>query len=192
MMKINTLNGLILSGGKSARMGRDKGLIVYHDKPQREFIHNLLSRHCQEVFLSCKAEDTIPDFLNPLPDQFSIEGPLNGILTALTFNSTTAWLTVPVDMPLVVDETILYLVTHRDTSKSATCFFDSEEANPEPLLTIWEPKIFNDLNTFYQNGSISPRQFLLTQDICILHAPDKRMLTNINSPDELEAFKARL
>ncbi|HRF41341.1 MAG TPA: NTP transferase domain-containing protein, partial [Saprospiraceae bacterium] len=37
------LRGLVLAGGKSVRMGSDKGLMEYHGKPQREFTADLLA-----------------------------------------------------------------------------------------------------------------------------------------------------
>ncbi|HZB13709.1 MAG TPA: NTP transferase domain-containing protein, partial [Chryseolinea sp.] len=95
------LNGLILAGGKSLRMGHDKSLIEYHNVSQREYLFAMLKNFCASVFTSCKSNQSIPVHLNPLPDQYNFDSPLNGILTAFSDDSIAAWLTVPVDMPLI-------------------------------------------------------------------------------------------
>src|SRR5688572_25749176 len=95
------MNGLVLAGGKSSRMGRDKSLIAFHGKPQRDHLFDLLSGVCSKVFVSCNATQQVPEQLNPLPDRFLIESPLNGILTALSHDPSVPWLVVAVDMPNV-------------------------------------------------------------------------------------------
>ena len=182
------INGLILAGGRSRRMGRDKSLITFHNKPQREYLFDLLNTLCDKVYTSCKKGDEVPFSLNPLPDEFEIESPLNGILSAFNQNLETAWLTIPVDMPAVNLETLNYLISNRSINHIATCFFDSEGKNPEPLLTLWEPQSASLLKQFYEAGNISPRDFLKQSNANILPVPDKRVLRNINSPDELTDF----
>lgn len=170
------------------RMGKDKGLLQYHGKPQREFLVELLSHCCAHVYYSCKTVSDISPVLNPLPDQYPLESPLNGILTAFTFRPDVAWLSVPVDMPGVDLNTLLYLLQHRDAKKYATCFYDSEGKKPEPLLAIWEPKAFPELLRFYETGNISPRKFLMDHDIQLIKAPDPGISLNINDPEEFTAY----
>jgi molybdenum cofactor guanylyltransferase len=183
------LNGLILAGGKSLRMGHDKSLIEYHNVSQREFLFAMLKNFCASVFTSCKSNQSIPAHFNPLPDQFDFDSPLNGILTAFSHDSITAWLTIPVDMPLIDVETIAYLLKKRDANKVATCFLDSDGKNPEPLITIWEPRSYPLLTRFQQKGKISPRDFLKSEDTHIIQIPDRNALANINSPEELQQFR---
>ena len=96
---------------------------------------------------------------------------------------------MPVDMPLIDEKIISYLLNNRDTQKVATCFFDSDGKNPEPLLTIWEPTAHPLLLGFSDAGNISPRDFLKREKVNIIEIPDRMALVNINSPEELEKFK---
>jgi len=184
-----TLNGLILAGGKSLRMGQDKSLIEYYDKSQREYLFAMLKNFCANVFTSCKETQTIPPHLDPLPDLYDFESPLIGIMTAFSHDSIAAWLTVPVDMPLIDVEIVSHLLKKRDASRVATCFFDSEGKKPEPLVAIWEPHAYPLLQKFHAAGKISPRDFLSKHDAHIIPIPDRNALANINSPEELENFK---
>jgi molybdopterin-guanine dinucleotide biosynthesis protein A len=184
------LNGLILAGGRSSRMGYDKSLIEYHAVSQREYLFEILTNFCDHVYTSCKKSESVPSHLNPLPDQFNLESPLNGILTAFSTHKDVAWLTVPIDMPNL-DKTVLeYLIGERDQTKIATCFFDSDGEKPEPLLTLWEKHGYALMLDFYNAGNKSPREFLIQQDINVIEAPDKKYLININDPDDLKKFQA--
>ena len=53
--KVRTF-GLILIGGKSSRMGREKHLIPYHNAPQYLYLHKLLSEICDDVYVSCSSD----------------------------------------------------------------------------------------------------------------------------------------
>ena len=48
------LNGLVLAGGKSVRMGYDKSSIQWHGKEQRYYMADLLKQICKDVFISCR------------------------------------------------------------------------------------------------------------------------------------------
>jgi molybdenum cofactor guanylyltransferase len=185
------INGLILAGGKSVRMGHDKGLINYHGKPQREFLFELISTVCDQVYTSCKPACDIPSYLNPLPDQLDIESPLNGIISALRTNGSVAWLTAPVDMPFITQSTLTFLLDNRDEKKLATCFFDSDGKDPEPLLTLWEPQAYPLLEKHYQSGHKGVKPFLLQHDIHLLKVPDPQIHQNVNSSLDLAAYFRR-
>lgn len=189
MNQKSNLFGLILAGGQSRRMGKPKAFIEYHGIPQVTYLFNLLSKYCQKVYTACKHHQRFDENLNPLPDQFEMDTPLNGILSAFKKYPEKSWLTVPVDMPLIDDVLLNHLITHRDKSKSATCYFDSTGKKPEPLLCIWEAKVFEQLQAYYKSGGYKPRQLLQQIDARLLEIPDKKYHLNVNSPEELAAFQ---
>lgn len=184
-----TPNGLILAGGKSSRMGRDKSLLVFHDTPQRLHLFNLLKPLCSEVYLSCKRDENIPGQLNPLTDRFELDSPLNGILSAFKYQPDSAWLTVAVDMPFVDTPILKTLIENRNAGKLATCYYDSDGSRPEPLLTVWEPYAWPMLEDFYRRGGVSPRQFLMENPVHLLTVPNRIALVNVNT--EKDANDAR-
>src|SRR5690606_28863099 len=128
--------------------------------------------------------------LNPLPDRFEINTPLNGILTAFERDHDVAWLTIPVDMPLIDKDSIDFLLDNRDRSKLATCFCDSDGNDPEPLFCLWEGTAYAALQAFFKSGGISPRRFLQTHPVKLLQPPSPIHL-NINTPEELEAYRKK-
>jgi molybdopterin-guanine dinucleotide biosynthesis protein A len=177
-------NGLVLAGGRSTRMGTDKGLLVYNGTPQREHLFELLGEFCEQVYTSCRAEQAIPERLNPLPDKYDIAGPMNGVLTAFTQAPLSSWLIVAVDMPYVTKDTLRLLINSRDETKAATCFYNTERQHPEPLLALWEPLAYPLLMDFTRRGKVSPKEFLSTHPVRLIQAPDEKTLLNFNSPDD--------
>jgi molybdenum cofactor guanylyltransferase len=183
------LYGVVLSGGRSSRMGVDKGALIYHHEPQRQHLFNLLSRYCEEVYTSCREDHKVVSGLHPLTDRYSFNSPLSGILTAFSLFPSCAWLSVPVDLPNINDEVLSLLISRRDTQKLATCFMDNNTGAPEPLLTIWEPHSFPTLLENCEHGEVSPRKFLQTNDVHIITVAPSSWFVNINSPEERQRFK---
>jgi len=190
--KATDIHGLVLAGGKSTRMGIDKSLLSFHGLAQNEHVFALLHRHSNNVYTSIgKGQETQP-FKNPIVDVYDVDSPINGILSAFQQNADVAWLSVPVDMPFVNDDVIATLIANRDVNKVATCFYDSEEKYPEPLLTIWEPGAGQNLLKFFERGRNSPREFLMGENVNLLKIADRMALRNINTIEEFIAAKRSL
>ncbi len=179
------MNGLILSGGQSSRMGREKRLIQYHGKTQEEYLFELLSLYCEKVFVSLNTNQQ-SDYPYIYDAFHELNSPLVGILSAFQQEPEQAWLVVACDMPFVTQETIQYLIEARDISQKATAFQNPEELFPEPLITIYEPSIYPDLLQAYQQGRKSAMRVLSQQPIKLINAPDPQMLKSINTPAEYE------
>ena len=182
---VPNLNGLILTGGRSTRMGRDKSQLIYHEKPQREHLTELLAPYCEAVFWSVNAEqaaEQMPAGQPVIIDLFDFPGPLNGILSAFAHDAAAAWLVVACDMPLLTAQSLDALVQGRNPAKWATVFYDSDGRLPEPLLGIYEPAFYPALQRVVTAEQYSPRQALQQNDVALLTVPSIRELTNINDP----------
>jgi molybdopterin-guanine dinucleotide biosynthesis protein A len=189
MIPAHDIFGLVLSGGRSTRMGVDKGSVIYHGVPQREFLFQCLKKYCVRVYTSCYAEQVVAAELNPLEDQFEMKSPMNGILSAFATHPDVAWLVVAVDMPYVDERVLDQLIAARNREKTATCFYNEQEKFPEPLLTLWESKAFPLLLEFAEKGRISPKDFLSSNDVQLIIPSDPIILININDKEEYLRFK---
>ncbi|MFD2585604.1 NTP transferase domain-containing protein [Croceitalea marina] len=187
--KIAILNGLVLSGGKSTRMGNDKGLIEYHGIPQREYLYSLLESLCDKTFLSIREEqhkELVSNF-NCIVDRNEYRGPLNGILSAHKEHSENAWLVVACDLPLLNAYSLEKLISERDTNKVATAYATKKSNLPEPLITIWEPKGLQLAKEYMKTAESScPRKFLINSDIKLVYPEKDEVLYNANSIKEYE------
>lgn len=190
---MTTLKGLILAGGKSSRMGKDKGLLPLHGLPLRISLYQTLRQAgLTDVYISCR-EDQLPD-LGHFPgivDIFPDTGPLGAILSAFEKDPTSAWLVLACDMPLIRVETIRQLIAARNPAKAATVFSD-ESGNLQPLAAIWEPAIFPTAQSVFFTQNRSPRKVLLQSTIHLIFPQNPQDLTNINDPEALARIKKKL
>ncbi len=183
------LKGLILAGGRSTRMGHDKGLIEYFGKPHREYLYDLISPFCSTTYLSCRADQAndLGDF--PLiKDTFEGLGPFGAIVSAFREDPDAAWLVLACDYPLMNEATIKQLVNKRDASQVATAFNSPHSEFPEPLITIWEPRSYPVLFQFLAQGYSCPRKVLINSRVHLIDPLQPEVFKNINHKEEYEAI----
>jgi molybdopterin-guanine dinucleotide biosynthesis protein A len=182
------LKGLVLAGGKSQRMGEDKGAIAYHGIPQREYAARMLEPLCEETYVSCR-KDQLGEIETDFPllaDTFEGLGPFGAILSAFREDPEAAWLVVACDLPLLNEKSIRQLRQQRNLSKLATAFNSPVNEFPEPLIAIWEPRAYPVLLQFLAQGYSCPRKALINSMVALLDAEDPQVLTNVNNPEEKE------
>jgi len=186
--KIAPIQGLVLAGGKSTRMGADKGTLDFYGKNQRDFAIDLLEKNHLKTYLSVREEQEI-QIENKITDKFIGLGPFGAICSAFQFNPNVAWLVLATDVPFVDDKVIQQLLKYRNPSKAATTIKGKGKEFPEPLVTIWEPKSYTLLLNYLAQGYSCPRKVLINTDTEIVEVEDD-LIRNINTPEEfIEAKK---
>lgn len=181
------MNALLLVGGKSSRMGRDKASLTYRSKPQYEVMQELVRPYVNETWLSVRPGQEIQSDLPELTDQFEGLGPLGAILTAFQKYPNHAWLVLACDLPFLDQSVIEELIDNRSVKHVATAFQNEESGFAEPLITIWEPKSYNRLLSFLGLGYSCPRKVLINSDTHLITPSNSEKLKNVNTPEEYEA-----
>ncbi len=178
------LNGLILAGGESTRMGQDKASLKYYGKEHSLYILDMLKPYVENNFLSKKEnKEKAP---NIIADQFFNLGPFGAICSAFMHNPNKAYLVFATDLPYINKALIEKIITQRDPSKLATAVKGKKAKFPEPLICIWEPKAYPVLLQYLSQGISCPRKILINEDIKILEVDDK-YITNVNNNIEYQA-----
>ena len=189
------LNGLVLAGGKSTRMGTDKGELAYHGKPHREYLYELLEKFCDDVYLSVRSEQhqNLPDNLKTITDKDQYRGPLNGMISAHQEFPEVAWLVVATDLPLIDKNSIRQLIDRRNPEKIATAYATHQSGLPEPMFAIWESKAFPKAIEYLESGTNTcPRKFLINSDIQLIFPSSDDILINANNKQEYELALKKL
>ena len=193
MISTAKLYGLVLSGGKSTRMGTDKGLIAYHGIPQREYLYGLLSQVCEKTFISLRKEQQseLPSEMRTILDLNEFKGPYNGLLSAHKKYPEVAWLVLACDLPLMDLEALKELIAARNLKREATALALEENPLPEPLCAIWEPHALQNSIAYLESGNgTCPRKYLINHDTELVFPSNENVLLNANSEEEYkEAIK---
>src|SRR5699024_3620242 len=160
-------------GGQSRRMQTDKGLLVYHNKPQREYLYDLLSEFCEKVYMSVRYDqvDELHSKVEYIVDQNKYPGPFNGIMSAYLKDAQSAWLVIACDMPMVDRESIARLILKRNLTQKATVYKAKDKEYLEPLFAIWEPKALAKVEECLNKDKVcsSPLKFLRDNDVEVVN-----------------------
>ena len=187
------LYGLVMAGGYSRRMGRDKALLDYHGRAQAVWTAELLARPCARVFLSCRAgQDTGDGGRWPrILDLREGEGPIGGFLSAHAAHPKAAWLAMACDLPRMTDADLETLVLARDPRALATVFRSTRDGLPEPLCALYEPTAMAVFAAALQAGRHCPRKVLIEHAarVRLVDLPDPLALENINTPEEAASLR---
>jgi molybdopterin-guanine dinucleotide biosynthesis protein A len=179
--------GLVLAGGSSSRMRRDKAALVYQGRSQLDRAFELAGRHAAKVFVSVRAGQTQDPARAGKPliiDSVPGEGPIVGIQSAFAAYPDVAWLVLACDLPFLSDAALAHLLARRDPRLLATAYLSAHDGLPEPLCAIWEPAAASALALYQAGGGHCPRKFLIRHAARLVEAEDRRALDNVNTPEE--------
>jgi molybdenum cofactor guanylyltransferase len=186
---------LVLAGGQSKRMRKDKAALVYHGRSQLEWAVSFLQPHVERVFVSVRPDQTndpVRSRFEQIVDTEPNLGPIAGIMAAQAKYPDVAWLVLACDLPFLDEGTLTTLIAARDPNRLATAFRSSHDVLPEPLCAIYEPASREAILAHIASGKNCPRKFLINSDVQLLDEPNPHALDNVNTPDEYGSAVAAL
>ena len=188
------LHGLLLAGGRSSRMGRDKASLVVGDRglSQAAYTLALLQRFCAQTYLSLRNEQDIPRGAEGVPvlrDESAAEGPMAGLLAAFRQAPDAAWLALACDLPFVHAGLLARLIERHEMEPTLpfVVFAAATGGEPEPLCAIYGPPAGPILARYAARGQFSPRRIMIEESALLLELEDAAALRNVNTPQELAA-----
>lgn len=184
--------GLVLTGGKSERMKRDKALISYQGRPHAQYIRDVLKNFCEEVYLSARAhqwDGTALEGLPSLSDSVEGGGPIAGILSAFERHPDANWIVVACDLVHFNEKTVETLLANYDPQSLATAFKNREKGFPEPLCALYTPWAQPVFAAAFSQGVTCPVKILRNAEVHPIEQPDGVDLANINTVEEFAEIK---
>ena len=181
------LYGLVLAGGRSSRMQRDKATLQYHGRTQLEWAMDLVAPFVDRAFVSVRPDQQSDPARSKFPqivDTADNLGPIAGIMAAQTAHPDVAWLVLACDLPFLDAATLKHLVWARDPDRPATAYRSSHDGLPEPLCAIYEPASRETIAAYVATGKNCPRKFLIRSEAHLIEEPNPRALDNVNTPEE--------
>lgn len=187
--------GLVLVGGESRRMGRDKALLRYDGQStQLERSAALLQTVCKHVFVSQREAQPFatPEGTETIYDKVEqVSGPLRGILSAMQAHPDAHWLVLACDLPNLTTATLAKLIAgfRAAPAPALTAYQSSHDGLPEPLCAVYPAGSGAALLALAQQlGKSCPRKLLIVKEANLIEQDDPRSLDNINTAEEFNAL----
>lgn len=184
------ITAFILAGGKSQRMGTDKGLLLLNGKP-------FVSHICEAVKpivgenIVIVSSNTNYDFLEytRIEDILPEKGPVGGIHTALQETGTKLNFILSVDAPLVSTVLLLWILENRDDSYEMTQVQLDDKAYP--LIAIYEQSLVSVFEENLKKNQLRLQQVIKEVKYQTLLIPEKwsNQVQNINTPEEYQKIQ---
>jgi molybdopterin-guanine dinucleotide biosynthesis protein A len=174
------VNGFILAGGRSTRMGSDKALLDWHGVPLLRHMVGILQYATDNV--QVVGRDRLPDLL---PSR----GPLSGIATALTITSTECNLILAIDLPLLTKDFLAYFRQAAEHSKRPVlaCKIRSHF----PLCLGIRRSLLPEIQRRLSGGDLSVRGLIEHSDAEVISEPQlhaqgfaSSIFRNLNRPED--------
>lgn len=186
------LTGVVLMGGKSSRMGKDKSLLELNNQPLYKIAGQKLALYCNQVFLSINEYQTTENTYDYpyITDRYEGEGPIGAMLSCL-YKIETPILFLACDMAFISKDDIKTLINKRNRNNICTTFFHPTREMYEPLFSIWDPTSKSVLETYFALGNRSLQNFLHQQNIPKINMSIPENFKNINHPEDWKSISKR-
>jgi molybdopterin-guanine dinucleotide biosynthesis protein A len=191
-----TIEGFVLVGGRSLRMGRDKARLVLDGTPLVVRAARLLAPFVEKVtFLG--PPDRYGDLGFPvLADSSPDLGPLGALCTGL-LHSKAAWnIFLACDLPLLTDRLVELLVSRARASGSDAVVPQTADGW-QPLCAAYRPRCLDKLKAALRAGKLSVRSALDELDVDALTRAQlaaagirPEEFANVNTPEEWDDIKS--
>ncbi len=188
------LTAVILAGGASRRMGRDKALVEFGGEAMwRRQLHLVEALEPIEIFVSGPRRADFPASLRSIDDVGPSRGPLSGLTAALQAAKTGHVLVVAIDLPLMTAEFLNELRGKIGPGRGVVPFLVDAKMGKkfyEPLAAIY-PRECRPVAERQLAGSDWSMQSFVREAVVAgilneveIPPSDRAMFRNVNEPGE--------
>ncbi|WP_299260832.1 molybdenum cofactor guanylyltransferase [uncultured Aquimarina sp.] len=129
------ITGIILAGGKSSRMGQDKGLKLHNGKPFIQHIIHSIETITNKILIITGSSNYQIFGYPCIPDIIPDQGPVGGIYSGLKHTKTKQNLVLSCDVPFVKPLVLNNLISEYDPNYDVITYEDI------PLITLYNKSV---------------------------------------------------
>ena len=186
----NYITAIILAGGESRRMGRDKGLVSLNGKPLIQHILDKVRSVTNEAMIITNQSGYKKFGVPTYSDLVQNKGPLGGIYTGLHYSKTEYNLVLSCDIPLVPVSFLKKLAQYRGSDQDQA-YVPVYNEQYQPLCAVYTKACISQMKLSIKDGNLSMRNFLQTISTRFIEisgneAEHKNWFANLNTPGEVE------
>ena len=186
-------------------MGKPKFSLTYDGVSGTEKAVKLLSKFCNKVFLSSRADLDMGSLghianVERVNDDHTGLGPVGGLATLMGQFPDKAWMITACDMPFLKEEDFEAILQNRDPLKYGTCYVQKGSFGYEPMCAIYEPKFIVPLFEAMSRRELSLSRIIagsasieaLPFKKLKINEADRSKFMNINTTEDYEKRNLRL
>ncbi|MBI2167007.1 MAG: molybdenum cofactor guanylyltransferase [Candidatus Omnitrophica bacterium] len=188
--RIRDLTGIVVAGGKSSRMGRDKAFLDWQGRPLIQAVVESLAGHVSEIIVVAKEKEKFKFQFERetllVADRFPYFSPLVGIATGLFYSRTELNFVLACDMPQVKMRVVKRLC---ESMEDFDAVLPRSSYGLEPLCAVYRKSALGVFEARIRRGSLSVRDAL--EDLRIKVVPwdeesreEPLVFMNLNTPAE--------
>ena len=183
----STISTYILAGGRSTRMGTDKGLVELNGIPMIQHVINVVKNVSDQIFIISNSEEYVKFNLQVICDEIHEIGPLGGLITGLR-NTTSKWnLFIGCDMPYINVEVISLLIKNKSDCHA---IIPRHHDQIEPLCALYHSAALPIFEKQVSFGNYKVHDAISKLNIVEIKVPsflfqDKNPFQNMNTPSDL-------
>jgi molybdopterin-guanine dinucleotide biosynthesis protein A len=186
---LGPITGILLAGGKSQRMGREKGTLEIGNRLMYEYPLEVLETICEEILISSCSDQPSLAGHQVVCDEIKGIGPMGGIHSCLGQSPTDLNIVLSYDMPLISEGLLRHLVAESHGWDAVIPALHQDK--PEPLCAVYRKSVlgaFRDLikKKQYAVHQVIPMiksRVLIIDDTMAFYHPD--LFLNINRQSDL-------
>jgi molybdopterin-guanine dinucleotide biosynthesis protein A len=180
-----TITGIIIAGGKSTRMGKDKAFIKYNGKMLIEYAVSVITPIVNSIIISSNNSQNIKNF-NIVSDIYKNTGPIAGIYSCIKASQTFANIVVPCDTPFVSTGLLKMLITEFQKNKNIDAVVPRlPDGKIEPLIAVYTKNILSETKKAIENKDYKLVNLLSNINTKYFDITDTEQFKNINTPNDL-------
>jgi molybdopterin-guanine dinucleotide biosynthesis protein A len=191
------MTGVILAGGKSRRMGRDKAFLPFGKGLLIERVIEVIQRVTADVVVITNTPEQYQRFGLPMfADVIPEAGSLGGIYTGLAYAKTPYNLCLACDMPFVKPAFLRFLC---DTATGADVVIPRNAEDFQPLCAVYSQVCREPIRQKIEAGRLKITGFfdevrvrVIEGELLASYDPHDVMFFNANTPEEYEQARQML
>ena len=180
---------VILAGGKSRRMGRDKLEMDFGGMSLLESAVQRFAEEFENVYVSIADADKYPEITaNKVIDIYPGAGPLSGLHAALTLIPCDGIFLVAADLPYASAQTAKHMIEM--CAENEACILRLPDGRLEPLFGFYRKSLRQSCGEQIKSGDNRMSQIIYSADTRYVSPQelgdfwDEKMIMNINYPTD--------
>jgi molybdopterin-guanine dinucleotide biosynthesis protein A len=192
---------IILCGGRSKRMGKDKGSIIFKGKPMICHVLDVVKDVADEVILVLREDEQVESysgilkdykFLKIVTDRIKDQGPLVGILTGLSCVKSVQAQILPCDSPFISKEFLLKMFRYAESSDFDAIVPIWDDGHIEPLHSIYKKNTANYIEDLLKNEKRDVNSFISKLNVKFIDVKElykeRKSFQNINTIKDIDSL----